>query len=326
MTARRPALADVVVVGSYNAALTIYGERLPARGETIVGEQFESGPGGKGANQAIGAKRLGADVVFITMLGADAFGEEARAVLLAEGLPANGILTGRAPTGIAMILVGSGGENMISIAPGANLELSSDDVLDRFGSELEHSSVVLMQLECSARLAADIGAWARSRGMRTILNPAPGRELPKGSLAAFDIVTPNETELVQLARQVGLQDDDLERLAVGIVDNGVRDVVVTLGERGALWASALGAREFPAYAVGAVDTTGAGDAFNAAFAAALARGEPMEVAIDEGCRAGAFCVTARGVLDGLARPEQLEALKGVPHGTDGAIASLPRGA
>jgi ribokinase len=151
------------------------------------------------------------------------------------------------------------------------------------------------------------------------------RTLPAGALALFDVLTPNETELAELARQVGLQGEDVEALAVGLVDHGVGDVVVTLGERGALWASVSGVREFPAYPVEAIDSTGAGDAFTAAFVAALARGESMESAIDEGCRAGAFCVMATGVVDGLARPDELAAFAPVRAAWDGGGASITSG-
>ena len=130
-------MADVVVVGSYNAALTIYSDRLPLRGETVVGTGFDHGPGGKGANQAIGAKRLGADVLFVTSVGSDTFGEAARATLAREGLPPGGVITSDAPTGIALILVDAVGENIISVAPGANLSLSAERVLHDFRGELE---------------------------------------------------------------------------------------------------------------------------------------------------------------------------------------------
>ena len=130
-------MADLMVVGSYNAAMSIYSTNLPAPGETVVGDRFERGPGGKGANQAIGARRLGADVLFVTRLGADAFGDEARSILVAEGLPEHGITTDdQSPTGIALIFVEDSGQNAISVAPGANLKLSGPDVRASFGADL----------------------------------------------------------------------------------------------------------------------------------------------------------------------------------------------
>jgi len=297
-------VTDILVVGSYNAGLTVYGPRLPSPGETVVCDGFDAGPGGKGANQAIGAKRLGADAALVTKVGDDVFGREARATLLAEGLPEWGILTGRAPTGVAFILVDAAAENMIAIAPGANLELTTRDVLG-LGDKAHSANIVLVQLECAAALATGIAAWARAAGKRAILNPAPARDLTVEELSGFDIITPNETELSSLAACNGIPDGDPTEQATALVRAGVSNVVVTVGQNGALWVNAEGVRRFPAYPVRAADTTGAGDAFNAGLAAALANGDPLEVAIDQGCRAGAFCVTRRGVINGLPRPEDL---------------------
>jgi ribokinase len=302
-------MADLAVVGSYNAAMSVYSPRLPAPGETVVGDRFERGPGGKGANQAIGARRLGADVLFVTRLGADALGDEARSILVAEGLPEHGITTDdHRPTGIALIFVDDSGQNAISVAPGANLELSGPDVRASFGADLRGCKYLLMQLECTAELAVDLASRACGPGTRSILNPAPARPLPSGALASFDIITPNEGELQLIAASLGLAGSAADVLAQRLVEFGVRDVVVTLGERGALWASAAGLQYFDAYPVNAIDTTGAGDAFNAGLAAALVRGESMESAIDHGCRAGAFCATRNGVIDGLGHPSDLATL------------------
>ena len=248
-------------------------------------------------------------MLFVTSLGADVFGDEARSVLLAEGLPDRGITTDSdSPTGLALILVDDSGQNAISVAPGANLKLSVSDVLASFGPDLSSCRYLLMQLECTAELAVGLASLARDSGTVSILNPAPARPLSPDALAAFDIITPNEGELRALAAATGLGEGTTDVLAQRLHDSGIRDVVVTLGQDGALWASAAGLRHFDAYRVPAVDTTGAGDAFNAALAASLVRGEPMESAIDYGCRAGAFCVTRRGVIDGLGRPADLVTL------------------
>jgi ribokinase len=300
-------VTGILVAGSYNAGLTVYGSRLPSPGETVVCDGFDAGPGGKGANQAIGAKRLGADVAFVTKLGDDVFGREARTTLLAEGLPEWGLLPSRAPTGVAFILVDAAAENMIAIAPGANLDLKAADVI-ALGAAVEQAGLVLVQLECEAALATGIAAWARASGRRAILNPAPARDLTVAELGLFEIITPNELELHALATSVGIAAGAPADQAAALVTAGVPNVIVTVGRQGALWVSAEGVRSFPAYPVEAVDTTGAGDAFNAGLAAALARGEAMEAAIDEGCRAGAFCVTRRGVIGGLGRPADLAAL------------------
>lgn len=303
-------VAEVLVVGSYNAGFSVYAERLPRPGETVLGGDFDWGPGGKGANQAIGLKRLGVDVCLAVKLGADVFGEHAREVLAREGLPERGIMTGRGPTGIAFIVVGPEGENEIVVAPGANLELDVTDLQllgeDFLVSDGDRCPMALVQLECRAELAIGVAHWAHERGARCVLNPAPARPLPPEALVLFDVLTPNEGELATLARHVGIAGESIAEQALGLTKYGVHDVVVTLGEQGALWASEGEIKCFGSYRAQVVDTTGAGDAFTAGLVAALAVGEPMAAAIDQGCRAGAFCVAHAGVIDGLARLDELE--------------------
>lgn len=299
--------ASIVVAGSYNAGLTIYGDHLPATGETVLGTRFEAGPGGKGANQAIGIARLGGAVALAAKVGDDMFGEEARTSLAAEGLPPAGILVGDQPTGMALILVDAAGDNMISVAPGANQELSSADVLGALRGELDACSYVVCQLECQLELAVDLATWAHAHGKCMVLNPAPACAIDAGLLPLFDVVTPNEVELAALTRTLGVEGGSPEAQAAALVACGVDVVVATLGEQGALLVTSEGARPFEAYPVAAVDTTGAGDAFTAGLVAALARGSSIEAAVDEGCRSGAFCVTKPGVVDGLATPSALDA-------------------
>ncbi len=299
--------ASVVVAGSYNAGLTVYGNRLPTAGETVLGHHFHMGPGGKGANQAIGIARLGVDVSFATKIGDDVFGDQARTTLLSEGLPPRGIMTGTGPTGVAVILVDTAGNNAISVAPGANLELTSDDTIAALGDELVECSYVVCQLECSLELAVGLAGWARRRGKGVVLNPAPARPIDRGDLHLVDVLTPNEVELASLARHLGIESDSVETQALALVECGVGTVVATLGAKGAVRVSTDGVEVFPPYPVEVVDTTGAGDAFTAGLVAALARGLAMDDAIDAGCRAGAFCVMSPGVIDGLATSEELEA-------------------
>jgi ribokinase len=299
-------MGSVVVAGSYNAGLTVYADRLPAAGETVLGRRFESGPGGKGANQAIGIARLGGDVAFATKVGEDIYGTEARATLLSEGLPPHGILVGPEPTGVALILVDRWGNNAISVAPGANTELTAADVLQSVGPDLERCDYIVCQLECSLELAVGLATWARTREKHVVLNPAPARSIKPDELGLFDILTPNEVELAALASAVGVENRSIEVQARALVDCGVGTVVATLGDRGALRVSADGVRSFDAYRVVAVDTTGAGDAFTAGLVSTLAAGRTVDDAVDVGCRTGAFCVTRRGVIDGLATSEELD--------------------
>ncbi len=300
-------MADVVVVGAYNAGFSIYLSRLPLPGETVGDGRFDWGPGGKGTNQAIALRRLGIDACLVVKIGDDVFGERARRVLLDEGLPEWGISTGTKPTGVAFIMVQDDGENSIVVAPGANLELDAADVR-LLEAELASCRLVLVQLECRAELAVEVARWARQSGKTCLLNPAPARPLTASDLGNFDLITPNETELASLARELGLGGSSLESQAMGLVERGVPDVVVTLGSDGALWASSAGTRHFAAYPAEVRDTTGAGDAFNAGLAAGIAEGLSMADAIDLGCRAGAYCVTREGVIDGLAAQATLDVL------------------
>jgi ribokinase len=298
-------MGRVVVVGSYNASLSVFSDALPSRGQTVLGSRLDIGPGGKGNNQAIGAHRLGADTAFVVKLGRDSFGATARAVLDAEGLPSRWILDSAAPTGVALIMVDAAGDNLISVAPGANSDLSSAEVVSLDGL-FDGASHLLCQLECPLDLFVNVAATAKARGLTTILNPAPAQRLPADACPLIDVLTPNETELGELVGGETRTDTDVINAARQLTGQGVRDVVVTLGARGALWVGTGPARFFDAYPVAAADTTGAGDAFNAGLAAALAAGTTMPDAIDLGMRAGAFCATREGVIAGLATAGQLD--------------------
>ena len=184
-------MADVLVVGSYNAGFTIYTSRLPLPGETVGDGRFNWGPGGKGANQAVALRRLGVDTCFVTKLGEDVFGDHGRRVLLSEGLPERGILIGTEPTGVAFIIVQEDGENSIVVAPGANLELALDD-LSALGDEVASCRLVLLQLECRAELAIDVARWARD-ARRSARNrwedtrvPSLGRDGPRSERRGRD--------------------------------------------------------------------------------------------------------------------------------------------
>lgn len=304
----RQQTASVLVAGSYNAGLTVYSDHLPVPGETVLGHRFEAGPGGKGANQAIGLARLGCPVAFATKVGDDVFGAEARKILLAEGIHQRGILVGQQPTGVALILVDSTGGNAISVAPGSNLELTADEVVASLESEFDECGYVVCQLECRLDLAISLATRARGLGKRVILNPAPAQPLGPDELPLFDVLTPNEVELAHIAAALGVKSDSVEVQAKALVDCGVGAVVATLGEKGAVRVSEAGVATFSAYPIAPVDATGAGDAFTAGFVAALARGHEMDTAVDEGCRSGAYCVTQRGVIAGLATREALDAI------------------
>lgn len=298
-------MSRVVVVGSYNVGLTIVGPELPLPGQTVLGHTFDIGPGGKGSNQAIGVARLEGEVTLVVKLGSDRFADDARELFAREGLLGPGILRADNHTGVGLILVDELGRNMISVAPGANAELSAAD-LEGLEGLFESASHLLCQLEAPPELFVAAARAARRAGATTILNPAPARPLPEQAFRLTDILTPNQTELGILARLPTGSDEQVQQAATMLLEKGVGEVLVTLGDRGALWARPGGMQHFPAHQVKARDTTGAGDAFNAGLAAALARGDGMGEAIALGMRAGAFCVTRLGVIDGLPTLAQLD--------------------
>jgi ribokinase len=290
----------IVVLGSFNMDLVVFTPRLPGPGETVLGTDFVRGPGGKGSNQAIAAARLGADVAFIGAVGADSFGDEARSRHEAEGIDTAHLLAVDRPTGVALIMVDDEGENVIAVAPGANSAITPDRV--RASSDvIAAADVLLGQLEVpieSFRTAASIASHA---GTTVVLNPAPAAPLPNDLWPLIDVITPNEHELLELAGSA-----PMEWAATELRSRGDIDVVVTRGPLGVLWTGSDGARHLPAIRAEAIDTTGAGDAFNAGLAVGLAETGSLEAGIELGLRAGAHAVTRRGVLDGLATREQLD--------------------
>jgi ribokinase len=296
----------VIVVGSVNVDLVVRGARLPLPGETVNGGQFERHDGGKGGNQAVAAARLGADVRFIGAVGDDSFGVEARAALSAEGVDVSGLATlVGAATGIALILVDPAGENVISVASGANRAIGPavvEAALARFGSLA--GDVVLVVNEMTPAVVGVALRVARAAGALTILNPAPASGFDARWLHDLDILTPNERELAILA---GVDAAELDpRLAARSLR--VREAtVVTLGAAGALLVARSGdARTVPSPAVNVVDTTGAGDAFNGALAASLAQGLELPEAARRAVTAGALATTRSGAREGMPTTHELE--------------------
>jgi ribokinase len=277
-------VARIAVVGSFGVGLTFGVERSPERGETVIGNLFRTDPGGKGSNQAIGAARLGAETVILTAVGEDQFGEGAFELWSEEGVDAGAVVRASRPTMVAAILVDATGDNRIAIVPGALSALEPAHV-DDFAERIADADVLLVQLEIPVATAQRALEVAREAGVRTILNPAPApaAALPPDMLALADFCTPNETEARAVADASGT-------------------VVLTLGEEGAR----IGDELVPAFAANVVDTTGAGDAFNAAFAVALAHGLDERAAVRWGCAAGAHMVEHPGVVPGLPTLDQLE--------------------
>ena len=284
----------VLVVGSANMDLVVSAERFPAPGETVLGRHFDMFPGGKGANQAVACARLGARTVFLGKMGQDNFKD-----MLISSMGGNGVLLdhllidGENGTGTALITVDGKGENEIIVISGSNMCLNPEEVSVN-ASLFREARVVLTQLEIPMATVQKAAELAKENGDIFILNPAPANTLPQDLLALIDYLTPNETELELLSGRVVTDLNSAGKAAQILVEQGVKNVVVTLGEQGALLVNKDGAIHFPAKKVVAVDTTAAGDAFNGAMAFSLAQGRPIEKAIELANAVAGIAVTKLG--------------------------------
>lgn len=302
-------MGRIVVLGVFMADTTYRASRQPRMGETIAGSGFALGPGGKGSNQAVAAAKLGAEVHFITRLGRDAFAELARATWASAGVTPEYAEDPQSHTGAACIFVDEAtGDNAIIIAPGAANSISTEDIAAR-RALIAGAGVFLTQLEQPLEAAEAALNVARAGGATTILNPAPATRLPEGMLALCDYVTPNETEAEELAGIPVTSLASAETAARALCASGARAVVMTLGEKGALFFDGTKATHVPAFNAGpVVETTGAGDAFNGGFAAALSRRLAPLDAVRYGCAAAAISVTRPGAAASMPSRAEVEAL------------------
>ncbi|MBC7887869.1 MAG: ribokinase [Ferruginibacter sp.] len=284
----------IVVIGSSNTDMVLKTSRFPKPGETILGGDFFVFQGGKGANQAVAAARLGGDVSFICKVGNDSFGNDAIAQYAKDGIDVSAVLKDdQAPTGVAVITINKEGENSIIVASGANALLSVDDI-KKAGAILANAGWIITQLETPLPVIEFLSVYAREHQKNFVLNPAPATKLPDHVYQGLFLITPNETE-TELITGIEVSDEPSAKLAAAVFKSlGVLNVIITMGSKGAY----VDTEEFQgiieSIKVTAVDTTAAGDVFNGALVVALSEGKDWKTAVQFACKAAAISVTKMG--------------------------------
>ncbi len=284
----------VLVIGSSNTDMVVRSDRLPARGETVIGGTFLMNPGGKGANQAVAAARLGGHVTFVTKVGGDLFGKQTLQHLAGENIDTSFVFTDDDhPSGVALIGVDGDGENIIIVAPGSNHYLDEAEVVSALNS-VSGQAIVLLQLEIALTTVSHAIREASARNMKVILNPAPAQMIAPDLLGKLFLITPNESEAALLTG-VNIKDDkSITTAANKLHELEIPNVMITLGKRG-VYVSGDSVRKFiPSPPAQAIDTTAAGDCFNGAVAVALATGSSLANAAEFGCAAASLSVTRMG--------------------------------
>lgn len=292
-------MPTIVVAGSSNTDMVIKADHLPGAGETIIGNMFFMNPGGKGANQAVAAARLGGQVTFIAKTGNDIFGKQSVQLFEEEGInTAYMVADPKNPSGVALITVDRNGENCIVVANGANGTLLPDDLAGAIQA-IEKASIVLMQLEIPLITVEFIAKAAAEKGAKVLLNPAPALDLPDSLLKDLFIITPNKKEAEMLS---GIKVTDLasaKEAAIAIKKKGVEIVIVTIGGDGAIVVDDNTITHVSTYPVTTVDTTAAGDVFNGALAVGIAEGKDVLAATAFACKAAALSVTKMGAQNSI---------------------------
>ena len=299
----------VLVVGSINMDLIVRCARVPEEGETVHGDDLVTAPGGKGANQAVAASRLGARTSLVGRVGEDEFGPKLRASLDADGVDTEHVISDpEAPSGVALILLESGGHNRIVIMNGANARLGEPDVRAA-RSLVADSDIVLFQLEIPIPVVTEVAAAARDRGVPSILDagPATPAAVDAGLPALVGIVSPNEIE-AEILTGIAVRDlGDAARAASRLHGMGARDVVIKLGSQGAYWSGPGGELHVPGFPLDAVDTTAAGDAFTACLGVTIASGADMPTAIRRANAAGALACLTLGAQPSMPTCKDVDA-------------------
>jgi len=296
----------ITVIGSSNTDLVAKSPKLPAPGETVLGSEFMIAPGGKGANQAVAIARLGGDVTFVAKLGTDEFGDQRLEDFKRDGIDTSFVFRDEeVPSGVALIFVDDGGENMIIAVQGANARLSPADI-DRARTAIESADMVVLQLETLLETVEHAVAIAAEKGISVILNPAPGSKLEPRLIEKIECLTPNETEAEILTGIKVTSDDAAHKAGAKLLELGAGSVVVTMGKRGAMLITDEQSSLIPAFAVDAVDATAAGDAFTGGLAYALASGRELRNGVEFANAAAALAVTKMGAQPSMPTRDELE--------------------
>lgn len=284
----------ILVVGSTNTDMVIQTDHLPVPGETILGGTFFMNPGGKGANQAVAIARLGGKITFICKTGRDVFGHQSHQLFEDEGIDTSYILSDSTyPSGIAMITVDNKAENCITVASGANMNLTPVDLTKAKGA-IEEADIVLLQLEIPMETVEYVAKVAKDQNKKVILNPAPAQCLSEGLLSSLYLITPNETEAELITGQKITDIETAAKAATLMRDKGVENVIITMGSQGAFVCTDTVCELVAAYKVKAVDTTAAGDIFNGALVVAISEGRDWIEAVRFACKTSAIAVTRMG--------------------------------
>ena len=284
----------IIVIGSSNTDMVVKSKKIPSPGETILGGDFLMNAGGKGANQAVAAARLGGIVTFVTKTGNDLFGDQAKHLFDIEGIDTRFIIKDlKNPSGIALIMVDENGENCIVVAPGSNASLTAYDISDEVYIN-DPTDVYLMQLEIPVSTVEFVAEKVSKNGNKVILNPAPARQISEDLFRSLYLITPNEVE-AELLTGIKVTDPiSAEKAAEKLLAKGVKNVIITLGATGAFLLSGKTSKIIPVIPVKAVDSTAAGDVFNGALAVAISEGRELEEAVIFANKAASISVTRMG--------------------------------
>lgn len=288
----------IVVIGSSNTDMTVITDRLPVPGETVLGGRFAMGPGGKGANQAVAAQRLGGNTSFICKVGKDIFGENAVRHYRNEGLDTTGVMISEQPSGVALISVDKKAENCIVVASGANADITEADI-EANRKAIEEASILLLQLEIPVEAVVKAAKIGHEAGVYVILNPAPACDLPEEIYRYLSLIIPNQTEIALMTGIEARDEEGAAKAVEALRDKGVKDVIVTMGSKGSMVYHEGKATCVPSQKVNAVDTTAAGDTYCGGLCVALSEGKDIIEAARFATAASALTVQKQGAQESI---------------------------